>query len=138
MAQTGRMPRVANPAAKVTACPSAIPTSKNRSGCALANPPVPVPLGIAAAVLVISWRLGSWPPAVAVTAAIVADLLVTTLTLRDAWRQPGTESTVAWVISAAGASLATLAVAHAIYLAAANSTVAGALVIRAAQTRAAV
>ena len=44
----GLHPRVARPAANVTACPSAIPTSKKRSGCAFANTPVPVPLGIAA------------------------------------------------------------------------------------------
>ena len=48
MAQTGRIPCVARPAAKVTACPSAMPTSKNRSGYFSWNTPVPVPEGMAA------------------------------------------------------------------------------------------
>ncbi len=56
MAQTGFTPCVAIPAAKVTACPSAMPTSKNRDGCRDANSAVPVPLGIAA---VIATSLGS-------------------------------------------------------------------------------
>ena len=47
----GRSPRVASPAAKVTACPSAMPTSKNRSGWARATASVPVPLGIAAVIV---------------------------------------------------------------------------------------
>ena len=42
------MPWVASPPAKVTACPSAIPTSKNRAGHAFWKMFVPVPLGIAA------------------------------------------------------------------------------------------
>ena len=46
----GLRPRVASPAANVTACPSAIPTSKNRSGIAAAKMLVPVPAGIAAVI----------------------------------------------------------------------------------------
>jgi hypothetical protein len=45
MATTGFTPCVASPAAKVTACPSAIPTSKKRSGCAFAKMLVLVPSG---------------------------------------------------------------------------------------------
>ncbi len=48
MATTGRMPCVASPAAKVVACPSAMPTSKNRSGHFFWKVPVPVPEGMAA------------------------------------------------------------------------------------------
>ena len=48
MAQNGRKPSVASPAAKVTACCSAMPTSKQRSGNALANRSSPVPDGMAA------------------------------------------------------------------------------------------
>ncbi len=48
MAQNGCIPSVAMPAAKVTACCSAIPTSKVRSGKRLANRSSPVPDGIAA------------------------------------------------------------------------------------------
>ena len=48
MAQNGRRPSVAMPAAKVTACCSAMPTSKVRSGNRLAKRSRPVPLGMAA------------------------------------------------------------------------------------------
>ncbi len=48
MAQTGLMPCVARPPAKVTACPSAMPTSKNRSGHRFWKIAVPVPDGMAA------------------------------------------------------------------------------------------
>ena len=48
MAQNGFMPSVARPAAKVTACCSAMPTSKVRSGKAFSNRSTPVPDGIAA------------------------------------------------------------------------------------------
>ena len=48
MAQNGFMPSVAMPAAKVTACCSAMPTSKVRSGKRLPNRSRPVPDGIAA------------------------------------------------------------------------------------------
>src|ERR1051325_6835967 len=49
------MPCVARPAAKVVACASAIPTSKNRSGHLFWKTFVPVPDGMAA---VIATRLG--------------------------------------------------------------------------------
>ncbi len=48
MATTGRNPSVASPAAKVTACCSAMPTSKNRSGYFRAKWEMPVPSGMAA------------------------------------------------------------------------------------------
>ena len=48
MAQTGLSPAAAAPAAKQTACASAMPTSKYRSGCFLANFENFVPSGIAA------------------------------------------------------------------------------------------
>jgi hypothetical protein len=48
MAHTGRMPLVASPAAKRTACSSAMPTSKNWRGTSAASFERPVPLGIAA------------------------------------------------------------------------------------------
>ncbi len=48
MAQNGAMPSAAMPAAKVTACCSAMPTSKQRSGNALAKRSSPVPDGMAA------------------------------------------------------------------------------------------
>ena len=44
------MPCVARPPAKVTACPSAMPTSKNRSGHFFWKMLVPVPEGIAAVI----------------------------------------------------------------------------------------
>ena len=44
------MPWVASPPANVTAWPSAMPTSKNRSGCFFWKMLVPVPLGIAAVI----------------------------------------------------------------------------------------
>ncbi len=47
MAQTGFMPSVASPLAKVTACCSAMPTSKKRSGNLSANRLSPVPAGMA-------------------------------------------------------------------------------------------
>ena len=50
MAQNGTMPSVAMPAANVTACCSAMPTSKQRSGKRLANRSSPVPDGIAAVI----------------------------------------------------------------------------------------
>jgi hypothetical protein len=52
----GRRPRVAMPAANVTACASAMPTSKKRAGCALATAEVPVPLGMAAVIATRSSR----------------------------------------------------------------------------------
>ena len=48
MAQNGFMPSVAMPAAKVTACCSAMPTSNVRSGKRLAKRSRPVPVGMAA------------------------------------------------------------------------------------------
>ena len=48
MAQNGFMPSVARPAAKVTPCCSAMPTSKQRSGKAWPKRLSPVPDGIAA------------------------------------------------------------------------------------------
>ena len=48
MVTKGFIPSVAKPAAKVTACCSAIPTSKNRSGNFSENKSSPVPEGIAA------------------------------------------------------------------------------------------
>ena len=48
MATTGRTPSVAIPAADVTPCASAMPTSKWRCGNALSKMSVLVPLGIAA------------------------------------------------------------------------------------------
>ena len=48
MATTGFIPPASKPAAKVTACSSAIPTSKKRSGYCLAKAIRPVPVGIAA------------------------------------------------------------------------------------------
>ncbi|MNV72678.1 hypothetical protein D3C71_1657860 [compost metagenome] len=48
MAQTGFIPSAARPAAKVTACCSAMPTSKVRSGKACPNRSRPVPVGMAA------------------------------------------------------------------------------------------
>ena len=48
MAMTGFIPSVAKPAAKVTPCCSAMPTSKNRSGYLRANSVNPVPSGMAA------------------------------------------------------------------------------------------
>ena len=42
------MPCLAMPAAMATAWPSAMPTSKNRSGCAAAKPDSPVPSVMAA------------------------------------------------------------------------------------------
>ena len=56
MAQNGFIPSVASPAAKVTACCSAIPTSKVRSGNRFPNASSPVPDGIAA---VIATMVGS-------------------------------------------------------------------------------
>jgi dihydroorotase len=50
MATKGRIPCAARPAANVTACSSAMPTSKARSGCAIANLSTPVPDGIAAVI----------------------------------------------------------------------------------------
>src|SRR2546426_30791 len=50
MAQTGFIPCVANPAANSTAWPSAIPTSKKRSGKRLANRTRFVPDAIAAVI----------------------------------------------------------------------------------------
>ena len=48
MATTGRRPWVASPAAKVTACCSAMPTSKQRSGKAFWKMLRPVPSSMAA------------------------------------------------------------------------------------------
>ena len=48
MQTTGSIPWLARPAAKVTACCSAMPTSKNRSGCVCAKNCRPVPYFIAA------------------------------------------------------------------------------------------
>ena len=53
MAVTGFIPSAARPAAKVTACCSAIPTSKKRSGNLRANAATPVPSGIAAVIATI-------------------------------------------------------------------------------------
>ena len=50
MAHTGLMPCVASPPANVTAWPSAMPTSKNRSGHRFWKIAVPVPDGIAAVI----------------------------------------------------------------------------------------
>ena len=50
MAHTGRRPSVASPAAKVTACCSAMPTSYTRSGCRSAKRSSPVPSGMAAVI----------------------------------------------------------------------------------------
>ena len=47
-ANTGIFPAAASPAQKVTACSSAIPTSKNRSGNPFEKPQSPVPSHIAA------------------------------------------------------------------------------------------
>jgi len=48
MATTGRQPSAAKPAAKVTACSSAMPTSKNRWGKRRAKGLSPVPTHMAA------------------------------------------------------------------------------------------
>ena len=48
MAQNGRNPPAAKPAANVTPCCSAIPTSKQRLGYRCAKVASPVPSGIAA------------------------------------------------------------------------------------------
>ena len=48
MAQKGFIPSVAMPAAKVTACCSAMPTSKQRRGNFFAKMSMPVPAGMAA------------------------------------------------------------------------------------------
>ncbi len=50
MAQNGLKPSQARPAAKVTACCSAMPTSKVRSGNSFWNRSTPVPDGIAAVI----------------------------------------------------------------------------------------
>ena len=47
MLQNGTMPVAARPAEKVTACPSAIPTSKQRSGISRIRIFNPQPVGIA-------------------------------------------------------------------------------------------
>ena len=66
MATTGRMPSQARPAAKVTACCSAMPTSKKRSGCAAAKGARPVPSVIAAVIATrrrsrAASRTSAWP-----------------------------------------------------------------------------
>ena len=53
MVTNGLNPSHASPAAKVTACCSAIPTSKNLSGCSFENSFSPVPSGIAAVIATI-------------------------------------------------------------------------------------
>ena len=53
MHTTGRRPRIASPAAKVTACCSAMPTSKKRSGKRCANSSRPVDDAIAAVIATI-------------------------------------------------------------------------------------
>ena len=61
MAQTGRFPPVAIPAAKRTACSSAIPTSMKRSGKFFWRASSPVPLGIAAVIPTMSsFSTASW------------------------------------------------------------------------------
>src|SRR5580698_9055651 len=56
MATTGCMPPMASPAALVTACCSAIPTSKTRSGQAAANLSRPVGCSMAAVMATTSGR----------------------------------------------------------------------------------
>ena len=56
MHTTGRIPLIASPVAKVTACCSAMPTSKKRSGYRSAKPSSPVEEAIAA---VMATTLGS-------------------------------------------------------------------------------
>ncbi|MBA7614799.1 hypothetical protein ES703_22069 [subsurface metagenome] len=52
IAQTGCNPLAARPPAKVTACCSAIPTSKKRSGNSSLNSVSPVPFVIAAVIAI--------------------------------------------------------------------------------------
>lgn len=71
-----------------------------------------VPLGSAAAAMLILWKLEDWPSTLAVSVAITSDACATWMTLRDGWVHPSGESPIAWCIGAAGAIIGVAATAH--------------------------
>lgn len=102
-----------------------------------------IPLGAAAVVILILWQVSHWPPLVAVLSAALADALVSLLTLRDAWRAPQSESTAFWSLGSCAAWLGVLvvhrvtasALIYPVYVASANTLIAGALGVRCLQRR---
>ena len=70
MATTGRRPPIAMPEAAVTACCSAMPTSKNRSGNRSLNGNSPVESGIAAVSATTSGRCSASLMSASVNAAV--------------------------------------------------------------------
>jgi hypothetical protein len=101
------------------------------------------PVGIVAIITIVIWQLADLPAGFAATIAILADVLVNWLTLRDAWLQPKTESLAAWASSivdislaiAASAKFSYAAIAYPVYLLIGNSAITGALFIRHMQNR---
>ena len=101
------------------------------------------PLGLTAAAALVLWQVLDLPAAFAATVAVGADGVALWPTLRESWRQPHTESLSAWLADSVAATLGVLAVpelgyaplAFPVYLAVANSAVAGALLARRIQRR---
>jgi hypothetical protein len=101
------------------------------------------PLGLTAAAALVLWQVLDLPAAFAATVAVGADGVALWPTLRESWRQPRTESLSAWLADSVAATLGVLAVpdleyaplAFPVYLAVANSAVAGALLARRVQRR---
>lgn len=100
-------------------------------------------LGAIAVVALIIWRVADLSPNFAATVAVLADGTVAWFTLRESWRQPQTESLIAWLVDvpaaalgvAALASFSYAAIAYPLYLLIGNSAITTALVIRAWQRK---
>lgn len=97
-----------------------------------------LPLGILAVAAVLVWRFGGLTNDLATGFAVSADALALWPTLRDAWRQPGSESRAAWIADGVGTGLCVIALprydfaasAYPIYLFLGTSAVAVTIVVR--------
>lgn len=95
-------------------------------------------LGLLAVATILFWRFGSLSVTIAAGVAITADVIASWPTLREGWRQPWTESTLAWGVSAIGAGLSLTAleswsfaaVAYPVYLFVMVATMATILLLR--------
>lgn len=95
-------------------------------------------LGIAVITTLVVWKTLSLATWFAALVAVAADAVAAWPTLREAWRQPETEATWPWAAGTISMYLGVAAVRHRsfsalaypVYLALANTTIVGALMIR--------
>jgi hypothetical protein len=100
--------------------------------------PYDYPLTAVAIISILVWWLADLPAAFAATIAIFADSIGLWFTLRESWRQPETESLLAWAFDipaailaiAASAKFSYGAIGYLVYFFVGNSVMVGVLLIR--------